>query len=388
MQLACNRSADGYEITSRHYFAQFGLDRVARSSLSEAREKIDCRLFCYLLDELNASMRAKCWKRHRVFAVDGTCLNLPHTEEIIGSYPLDTDERCRAHYPKGLLLTVTDVLTAVPFKAALGHYRTDSERGLLTDVLPSIPSGSILLLDRGFDGLRMFLRLSAAGLHFVARVRSRIYERCSLPVQEFLRSGKLEAVVDFTNEKRMSMRLRLLRYGTDSEGLPIVLATNFFDRDEYSRSELFKIYKRRWKIETFYLRIKRLVAIENFHSKSVNGIKQEIWATLFILGMTAWLALRAIRLRRMNIECMEPNFKNALLLLAERLHLIVESSRRKRRLTDLEKICDEIARSICIKQPDRKNPRLARRPQTSWRRPDGKNRGRVQAERGRAKHAP
>jgi hypothetical protein len=387
LKLALRRNGDGYEITSRNYFAQFGQSRVARSSLSEAREKIEWQAFSYLLDELNQEARVVMWKQHRVFAADGTCLNLPHAPEIIENFPLDLDERCRAHYPKGLLLTLTDVLSGVPFKAELGHYRTDSERRLLTNVLPTLPKGSIVLLDRGFDGVKMFKRVADEGLFFIARVRSRVHEKCSLPVQDFLRSRKLEAVVAFTNEKGLSMKLRLLRFGKDSEGVPIVLVTNLFGGAQYSRSEIFNCYKKRWKIETFYLRIKRLVAMENFHSKSVNGIKQEIWATLFVLGMTAWLALGAIRMRRMNIAHVEPNFKNALLLLDEWLHLII-ATRRRRRKTLLDQLCEEIARSVCIKQPGRKNLRIARRPQTSWRRPDGKNRARVQAEKQRAKRDP
>lgn len=388
LQLASSRNADGYEITSQNYFSKFGRSPgVARSSLSEAREKLDWQAFRFLLDELNSSqLSLKLWKGHRVFAADGTCINLPHTLEMIESFPLDQDERCRAHYPKGLLLTLIDVLSGIPFGAELGHYRTDSERGLLTNAIARIPRGSVLLLDRGFDGLKVFKRLADEDLYFIARVRSRLYERLAIPVQNFIRSGKLEAVVNFTNEKHLSMRLRLLRYGTDNEGVPIILVTNLLCRKAYSRCEIYKCYKRRWKIETFYLRMKRLISLENFHSKSVNGIKQEIWAALFVLGLTALLVAQALAKARMHSDEAEPNFKGALAIINAHLQLFISTRTRRKRW--LRWLCDEIARSKCFKQPGRKNPRIARRPQTSWRRPDGKNRTRVQAEKKRMNASP
>jgi len=373
VHMTCARNSNGYDITSLNYFselkAQLGVggSGVCRSSFCEARAKLKWQAFEYLLNEVNQLPGAQIfWKRRRVFAADGSCLNLPHRDEIIRSFPLEKDARCRAHYPKGLLLSVTDVLSGVPLLAELGHYRTDSERGLLANNLSKIPRGSVVLLDRGFDGVRFFKKLDDHGLFFIARVRTRMHERCDLNIQRFLRSGRKEQVIEMENAKGIKMRVRLLRYGLDDENLPIVLATSLF-RKICLRSEVWSCYKKRWNVETLYYRVKRLLQVEMFHSRSINGVRQEIWANLFTLGLTATLVNQAVKVAKMKTEMIQPNFKNAIEVVRRHLCLIVLASCKAKKRTTLHEMYTEILKLKCQKQPGRKNPRIARRPQNTCR---------------------
>ncbi len=393
VHMTCARNCNGYDITSQNYFADLknrldeGSEGVCRSSLCEARGQLKWEAFEYLLNEVNSLSPNHTWKKHRLFAVDGTCLNLPHQDEIIESFPLGKNKRTRAHYPKGLLLTVTDVLSGVPLLAELGHYRTDSERGMLANNFSKIPKGSILLLDRGYDGVRTFKQISDEDLHFIVRVRTRTDSRISQNIMDFLSSGKKEQVVWIRNLKGTELKVRLLRYGLDVEGLPIVLATNLLCRSAYSRSEIMCCYKKRWKVETLYYRVKKLLQLELFHARSINGVKQEIWANLFVLGLTAVLINQAIKMAKMNTNKVAPNFKNAIEIIRRHLKWIILTRNEKQKKKILQEMYIAIIQVTCCKQPGRKNPRFSRQPQSSWRRPDGKNRARTQAEKKRVKAA-
>ena len=70
--------------------------------------------FSYLLEKLNESSPKPTWKGHRVFAVDGTRVNLPHSKDVLQSFPQQ-----QSHFPKGLLVTAMDVFTGIVHSANL-----------------------------------------------------------------------------------------------------------------------------------------------------------------------------------------------------------------------------------------------------------------------------
>ena len=166
--MVSSRKQNGSEITSLNYFAEIGMpgSSVCRSSLSEARSKVSWECFAYLLDELNRAKEPVTWKGHRVRACDGSYVTLPASEEILEHFPRRKSQQSRTHYPKGLLLVVTDILTGIPSAARIGSDE-GSERAMLTSMLDGFEAGDVLLLDRGYVATIE----AAVGVVLVGRLR-------------------------------------------------------------------------------------------------------------------------------------------------------------------------------------------------------------------------
>ena len=297
-------------------------------------------------------------------------------------FPRGSCEKTRAHYPKGLLEVATDVLTGVPLLARLASPLKTTERDLLFDIIGDLPKKIVVLLDRGHESCRVFDTITKAGSCYIARMRTRSWGlHHSGFVQSFLATGLREQVVTMENQHGLRTAVRLLRYGNDAEHLPIVLATNLFDRTKYPRTSILKAYKHRWRVETLYYRVKTLLHLESFHARTLNGIKQEVWAQLFVLGVTAVLVQKASRSAESPRAAI--NFKSVVEIVRRNLRILMACSHRLRTRL-LKQLLAQIEKLRCRKQPGRKYERRSRRPQNSWRRPDGKNRARVQDARRRA----
>jgi hypothetical protein len=372
--MVSSRKQNGSEITSLNYFSEIGRPELGacRSSLSEARSKISWEVFEYLLDELNRASNPATWKGHRVRACDGTHITLPATAPILEHFPRRECEQSRTHYPKALLVVATDILTGIPSTARLGQGEYGSERELLASMLDDFEPGDIMLMDRGYEGINHLYELEKRGQKFITRLRA-AGGSCSKAVRALLASGKTSLLIDFETSRGETYTVRLLLKGMDINGLPIVLCTNLIDRQKYSVKEIYKLYLRRWEIETMYSRVKQLFSMEKFYARSLNGVLQEVWGNLFLLGLTSF----AVTASQASSLVSAPNFKNASEVVRRHIHYAISIRlTRRRALRRARAMIEQIGSLTCRKQTGRKNPRISKQPATKWNvhRPLAKNR--------------
>lgn len=375
LSLVANRNSNGYEISSQKYFEKKAsqLEKRTsggipnRSAISQSRNKLHWEAFRYLLDRLNdqsqgLSAQMK-WHDHHVYAVDGSWIDLPYREEFINQFPSPRAKANSGHYPKGKLIVAHSVLTGIPKAACLGE-ENYSERSGLFELIPQLEKDSVLLLDRGYEGLAVMKRLQDNGMKFIVRQRTGGGgER--LEVGEFLRSGKKDAIVLFKNGGE-ELLVRLLKVGADRQGRPMVLAVNLLDQKKFPRKAIRELYFKRWKIETLYYQMKRLLNLENFHARNMNGVFQEIWASLLYVGLTA-VNLVQCQLRLAKTSLKRLNFKNAVELINERLLFLIYSTPTGNFRNCFNECLERaLMRSYHFYQPRRKNPRICKRSHINW----------------------
>jgi hypothetical protein len=88
------------------------------------------------------------------------------------------------------------------------------------------------------------------------------------------------------------LSLRLIKY--QIAGDTYCLGTTLLDQNRYADiDEFVDIYHERWGIEELYKVSKRLFIIEDFHAKSVRGVKQEIFAHFVLITMNRIFANQA-----------------------------------------------------------------------------------------------
>lgn len=378
------RNGNGYEITSRNYFSDINLhlrrciEPVNRSSLCEARQKLSWEAFAYLFEQINqdrnhwpAEYR---WKGHRVRAVDGSFLTLPCSKDILAVFPRREHKQNRTHYPFALMVTATNVFTGQPVAARV----TDcygSERDLLMSIVDEFEKNDLVLLDMGFEGFGVWQKMEKRGQKFINRIRA----RGNIPqvVKNFMASGMSSQIVTYRKQGQ-SLNLRLVRgKSRDRKGMPVLLVSNLVNEKKYGPKAIWRLYKRRWDVETMYYRVKQLFQVEKFHARTINGILQEVWANLFILSLTALVILLSTKQWCINVRYRAPNFKNASESIRRYLIYFIGISRGRIRIKNIvQQLIDEIALVTCTKQRGRKNPRISKQPGNGWntQRPLSKNR--------------
>ena len=112
--------------------------------MSAARAKVDEAIFKNLHAEILKRAESSQWKGHRVFAVDGSKINLPRPLLRAG-YPLPQE---RAHYPQGLLSCLYELAPKLPIDFDL-HAHGD-ERAAALAHLPAMAAGNVVVYDRGY----------------------------------------------------------------------------------------------------------------------------------------------------------------------------------------------------------------------------------------------
>lgn len=256
------------------------------------------------------------------------------------------------------------------------------ERSMLQSLLCELETNSVLLLDRGFDGVGSLNKIIDDKKSFVCRLRSELWS--SKEVFFFTKSRLKEKVVILKNKHKEEITVRLLKYKKDRHGNAIVLATNLFNKEKYLKTDLWDLYSRRWDVETSYFRIKKLFKIESFHSKKLNGVLQEIWAGMLTLGLTSYLVMNSWKdkMRELVKNKKSPNFKNASLVLQRHFVSLLYSSPDKTLSVLLKTISNEITSVLFLRQFGRKNPRISKQSLSTW---VGGRKNKTKNKKGRSK---
>lgn len=380
--MTASRNGNGYDISSQNYFRELGarlgedIDPARHQSVSDARSKLHWQALEYLLAESNLEVESLppqlCFKGHITRAIDGTSFFTPRSDDLLLHFsPRKTKaEEGETHYPYGLCVAAINVYTGQPVRAIVDDYRA-SERSLLKAMIGGFCPGDLSLLDRGLGGAQVYLEYKKHEQFFVHRSKT-TGDRVAGYIQSFLDSGKKQRaveiiVMDEETGVEITLPLRLIRGPEDSEGKPIVFVTNLLERKLYSRNDILSLYQKRWSVETLYGRVKNLLCLEKFHSRSYNGVMQEIFANLLILSLTAVAVTAVVVEDNINIETTLPSFKNAAESIRRHLFSVVDHRIKGIKPKKVMKqILNEVRAVMYTIRPGRSYPRVSMQPIKSW----------------------
>lgn len=303
-----------------------------RSALTKARRKVDWKIFREILDDA-VKLAYDCWPKGpkdlwhgmSTYAIDGSDYTLPATEELRAEFdPQSGLQRAgKGHYPQCLVCTLYDVFRRLPIARTVVPVNS-SERDQAKHLLPFVPEGSVLVLDRGYPGYEFIT-------HLLDNFKGYFVIRCPAKstfsaVQAFIRSGKQETEIEIPPtsnylsqapaEQRKAakpIKLRVIRL-VNPDGTLSVLLTNLYDKAEFPRQEIIALYFRRWEIESYFRDEKIGLEVERFHGKTCNSVLQELFAAAIMTVISR--TLMAISTDLLGDGVREPQFKNAVMTLA------------------------------------------------------------------------
>jgi hypothetical protein len=272
-------------VQSRLYHAGIRA-RISRSTLADANEKRDWRIFGDFAARLIADAR-KLYAREEfgvqldttAYALDSTVINL-----CLSLFPW---AQCTRKDAAIKLHTLLDLRGSIPefvhVSPATAH---DSH---ILDVLPPEP-GSFYIMDRGYIDFARLYTLHRNAAFFVVRARAnmRFRRKYSLPVEKTsgLRSDQIIRTSGQDSATCYPEPMRRICCHNAESNTRLVLLTNHF---QLPAPIVPQLYKCRWQVELFFKWIKQHLRIKAFFGTSENAVKTQVWIAVSVYTLVAIL---------------------------------------------------------------------------------------------------
>lgn len=285
---------------------------VSNSAFSQARQKLSHTAFIELhrtavVETYYADDQYQSWQGFRLVGVDGSKIRLPDTPEIrkeFGTFAVKNQSGVElGEQPWGLASVCYDVLNDIPLDAILAHGKA-YEVDVAVKHLRYLRATDLLLGDMNYPSYRFLAEMSVLrqtrGCHYLFRCSSGSFT----PARELFVSDARESVIvtlSVPQDKRREIKrlglpqqitVRFVRVVLD-DGTVEVLVSSLVDENRYPTALFKELYNLRWGVETFYDRLKNLLSLENFSGTTVEAVKQDFYATIYICGMEAVLTEEA-----------------------------------------------------------------------------------------------
>lgn len=355
LSLKCSTSS-----ALRRFFKDIGKKVfMTQQSLSEARTKIKVSAFVCLFKLTVDTMTIHCnhkWCGYRIYAIDGSKISLAADEKLSEYFgALGKDKT--APTAQGSILY--DVLNDIVADAAIEPLTTD-ERTLAKahieackEIAPNYKK--LLIFDRGYASFDMIETLEDAGFYYLMRVKTKFNNDIDAQTKPdgyvWLKQGK----------KRI--RVRVIKFMLDS-GEEEMLITNLADK-HLGVDDFKKLYFMRWPVETKYDIVKNKLQLENFSTRTVEGIRQDFYAAMYLTNFAAAVAIDAqedideARKDKDNKYQYKANLNELIGILKDRLVLALVQDSPNEQAVIIDSILEEIKRYVVPIRPDRSTPRKA-----------------------------
>jgi hypothetical protein len=275
---ACLRSVQG-----KLYHMGFR-GRISRSTLADANESVDWRIYADFAQVLIGTARPMYAKEPLGFDLDGTVYALDST----------TIDLCLSVFPwarfqstKGAVKmhTLLDLRGSIPTFIEVSDGK-QADVKILDQILPE--PGSFYVMDRGYLDFERLHALHSCGAFFVTRTKAgvRLRRGYSRVVDKStgLRSDHTVVLTSAVSMKNYPEPLRRVRYYDMEQCRWLIFLTNNFDLPALTIAQL---YKARWKVELFFKWIKQHLRIKAFYGNSENAVKTQIWTAIAVYVLIA-----------------------------------------------------------------------------------------------------
>jgi hypothetical protein len=267
--------------------------RVSRSTLAEANEKRDWRIYAEFAQSLIGTARELYREdsfleelNETVYALDATTIDL-----CLSVFPWAPFRKNKAAVK---LHTLLDLRGNIPTFIHISD-------GKLHDVnvldLLRLEAGAYYVMDRGYLDFERLFAFNQIPAFFVtrAKVNMQFQRRYSHPIDKEtgLRCDQTITLSGFYTRKHYPDTLRRVKFKDASTGKTLVFLTNNFTLPALTIAQL---YRSRWQVELFFKWIKQHLRIKRFYGTSENAVKTQVWIAVSVY------VLVAIMKKRLNLQ--------------------------------------------------------------------------------------
>ena len=156
-----------------------------------------------------------------------------------------------------------------------------------------LPSGAVVVMDRGYVDYLWLDALDAQGVFFVTRLKENALFSVEAQLSEPKGNILADDIIHLPGSGKCLNADRVLRrvvVWDEVNEREIVLLTNNF---KLAASTIAALYKERWQIELFFKALKQNLKIKTFIGTSANAVRIQIWTALIAILLLKYLQLRS-----------------------------------------------------------------------------------------------
>jgi len=274
-----------------------------KGSLSKVRSRVSFTFFQDILRKLISDFESKrrTYRGLKIYAVDGLQVHLPRTDNVVkAGYSGRAVSKYRESYtPRMYLVHAYDVLSQVTKDLRESHLL--NELAGAKNMVKHFERDSLTLYDRLYISANMILAHKQAGNYFLMRAR-----RSSFKAIRIFYSSKKQK----SGTSLQGVQLKLIKVKNPRSGEKDVFVTNL-PTSWCEASQIQMLYNLRWEVETSFKDLVDTMKIQQWHSKSINGIRQELYCTFWLMNYTRILMNKCSKTAKIALqsEYFKPNFK-------------------------------------------------------------------------------
>lgn len=265
------------------YHMGFGTS-VARSTLADANENRDCRIWADFALTLITTAR-------QLYACEAMGIDLDRSLYALDSTTIDLClslfpwAKFRKHKAAVKMHTLLDLRGRIPTFIRITNGKVH-DVNILDEIL--IEAGAFYVMDRGYIDFERLYRFTLSSAFFVVRTKSNVLlqRRYSRPVDKSsgVRSDHIVILTSLGSASVYPDTLRRVTYCDPETGKRLKFLTNNFTLPALV---VAKIYKNRWAVELFFRWIKQHLRIKAFYGTSENAVKTQIWIAVSVYVLVA-----------------------------------------------------------------------------------------------------
>jgi hypothetical protein len=283
------------DIVSKLDLALPGTSTVAKSSVTQARQRLGSRPMKWLFERCSTtwasrSAQTHLWRGLQLYGMDGTSIRVPNTDENRKEFGGHKAHGTESGYPMLRLVVLMVLRSHLLAAASFGPYEGSHEVGYAETLRDSIPESSLTVLDRGFFGASFLLSIERGReRHWLTRGKSnlkmRTLERFG-PGDELVEMDVSNVALKKDPSLPRTWTARRIRYQIDGFAEQYLL-TSLRDSKRFPAKEIVALYHERWELELGYDEIKTemLEREEAIRSQKPDGVLQEVWGILLTYNL-------------------------------------------------------------------------------------------------------
>ena len=258
--------------------------RVARSTLADANETHDWRIFADFAQILIATARPLYARdplgvdlNNSLYALDSTTIDL-----CLSLFPW---AKFREHKAAVKMHTMLDLHGNIPTFIRITNGKVH-DVNILDEIMPE--PGAFYVMDRGYIDFQRLFVFTLSSAFFVVRTKSNVLlqRRYSHAIDKDtgVRSDQTVILASFESASAYPDPLRRVSYFDTETDKRLTFLTNNFALPAVT---IAQIYRQRWQAELFFKWIKMHLRIKAFYGTSENAVKTQIWIAVSVYVLVA-----------------------------------------------------------------------------------------------------
>lgn len=257
---------------------------IRRSTLADANERRDWRLFAALAESLIRKARRIYQGEVLEIDLDATAYVLDSTtvDLCLNLFPWARFRRTKAAIK---IHTLLDLRGPIPAFVSISEGR-QHDVNALDEIL--VEPGAFYVMDRGYLDFARLHTLHRAGAFFVIRAKRNLQairlRSQTVDMSTGIQSDQLFRLRGFYSRLGYPDILRRVRFFDEETRRYFVYLTNHMDLPALVVAQL---YKARWAVEIFFKWIKQQLRIQRFFGESANAVKTQVWIAVCVYVLVA-----------------------------------------------------------------------------------------------------